>query len=320
MEWEREVRGYNRQQVDNYVAWRVGQVRELESRLSQSLARSRTCARELADARASRRPPAARGDQRAGRPDTQAGRRGGQGRARARRVRRQQDARERQGRGRQAAGEAKQEADRIKTEAQERAERMLTAAQEQADRAVAAATAEAEQMISSARASRRADGQRGERARRDDRQHSAGPGQAGAGRGDRASDRDPRRRRAAAEPADLAAHRDGAGGSPRSGTWSRGWCQARSPAVRWRTRSTGRSDCSSRRTALRPPGRHADGRNGQPETAIARTAARSASAHGGRGPPRCAPGARRRNFSLSRWSRLAAPDVRERPRRDRATR
>ena len=27
MEWEREVRGYNRQQVDNYVAWRAGNVR-----------------------------------------------------------------------------------------------------------------------------------------------------------------------------------------------------------------------------------------------------------------------------------------------------
>ena len=38
MDWEREVRGYNRQQVDNYVAWRAGQVRELESRLSSSLA------------------------------------------------------------------------------------------------------------------------------------------------------------------------------------------------------------------------------------------------------------------------------------------
>src|SRR6266851_869996 len=58
MEWEREVRGYNRQQVDNYVAWRAGQVRELESRLSQSIAEIEHLRHELADVRASaRRPP-----------------------------------------------------------------------------------------------------------------------------------------------------------------------------------------------------------------------------------------------------------------------
>ena len=58
MEWEREVRGYNRQQVDNYVAWRTGQVRELESRLSQSLAEIEHLRRKVADARQSaRRPP-----------------------------------------------------------------------------------------------------------------------------------------------------------------------------------------------------------------------------------------------------------------------
>jgi len=58
MEWEREVRGYNRQQVDNYVAWRTGQVRELESRLSQSLGEIEHLRQEVADARQSaRRPP-----------------------------------------------------------------------------------------------------------------------------------------------------------------------------------------------------------------------------------------------------------------------
>ena len=31
IQWEREVRGYNRQQVDEYVAWRTGQVRDLGS-------------------------------------------------------------------------------------------------------------------------------------------------------------------------------------------------------------------------------------------------------------------------------------------------
>src|SRR5712692_4652693 len=58
MEWEREVRGYNRQQVDNYVAWRAGQVREMESRLSQSLGEIEHLRRELAEAReAGGRPP-----------------------------------------------------------------------------------------------------------------------------------------------------------------------------------------------------------------------------------------------------------------------
>src|SRR5258706_7282160 len=37
MEGEREVRGYNRQQVDNYIAWRAGQVRDLYIRLTQSI-------------------------------------------------------------------------------------------------------------------------------------------------------------------------------------------------------------------------------------------------------------------------------------------
>src|SRR5262249_61488764 len=50
MEWEREVRGYNRQQVDNYVAWRTGQVRELESRLSQTLAEIEHLRSELSEA------------------------------------------------------------------------------------------------------------------------------------------------------------------------------------------------------------------------------------------------------------------------------
>src|SRR6266702_3029559 len=51
VQWEREVRGYNRQQVDEYVAWRAGQVRELESRLSQGLSEIERLRRELAEAR-----------------------------------------------------------------------------------------------------------------------------------------------------------------------------------------------------------------------------------------------------------------------------
>ena len=152
MEWEREVRGYNRQQVDNYVAWRAGQVRELESRLSQSLSEIEHLRRELAEAReAGGRPPHEAISERVGQILKLAA-----DEAKAEREHGAADANDL----REAAkaetekltGEAKQEADRVKTEAQERAERMLTAAQEQADRAVASARAEADEMVSSANA------------------------------------------------------------------------------------------------------------------------------------------------------------------------
>jgi cell division septum initiation protein DivIVA len=152
MEWEREVRGYNRQQVDNYVAWRAGQVRDLESRLSQSLAEIEHLRREVAEARASaRRPPHEEISERVGQILKLAA-----DEAKAEREHGAADANEL----REAAtsetdklrAEVKQEVDRLKAEAQERAERMLTAAQEQADNAVATARAEAEELVSTAHA------------------------------------------------------------------------------------------------------------------------------------------------------------------------
>src|SRR5215470_14746553 len=153
MEWEREVRGYNRQQVDNYVAWRAGQVRELENRLSQSLAETERVRVELGEARQSAvRPAHEEISERVGQILKLAA-----DEAKADRERGAADANEL----REAAtaetdklrAEAKQETDRLKAEAQDRAERMLTAAQEQADRAVAAARTEADETVSSARAS-----------------------------------------------------------------------------------------------------------------------------------------------------------------------
>lgn len=152
MDWEREVRGYNRQQVDNYVAWRAGQVRDLEGRLSQSLAEIEHLRRELAEAHASARRPA----------HEEISERVGQilklaaDEAKAEREHGSSDANEL----REAAksetdklrSEVKQEVDRLKAEAQDRAERMLTAAQEQADNAAATARAEAEELVSSAHA------------------------------------------------------------------------------------------------------------------------------------------------------------------------
>ena len=152
MDWEREVRGYNRQQVDNYVAWRAGQVRELESRLSKSLAEIEHLRHEVAEARQARARPA----------HEEISERVGQilklaaDEAKAEREHGAADANKLREAARaetdKLRAEAKQESDRVKTESQERAERMLTAAQEQADRAVAAARAEAEEMVSSAHA------------------------------------------------------------------------------------------------------------------------------------------------------------------------
>lgn len=152
MDWEREVRGYNRQQVDNYVAWRAGQVRDLESRLSRSLAEIEHLRRELGDARASAaRPPHEEISERVGQILKLAAEE-----ARADRERGMSDANDTRAAATSEVdklrAEAQHEVDRLKSEAQDRAERMLTAAQEQSDRAVATATAEAEQMTSSARA------------------------------------------------------------------------------------------------------------------------------------------------------------------------
>jgi len=152
MEWEREVRGYNRQQVDNYVAWRTGQVRELESRLSQSLGEIEHLRQEVADARQeARRPAHEEISERVGQILKLAA-----DEAKSDRERGLTDANDL----REAAkveteklrADVTKDVERFKTEAQERAERMLTAAQEQADRAVAAARAEAEEMVSTAHA------------------------------------------------------------------------------------------------------------------------------------------------------------------------
>ena len=152
MEWEREVRGYNRQQVDNYVAWRAGQVREMESRLSQSLAEIEHLRRDLTEARQSAaRPPHEEISERVGQILKLAA-----DEAKSDRERGAADANDLREAARaetdKLRAEAKQDTDRLKTEAQERAERMLTAAQEQADRAVAAARAEADESVSGAHA------------------------------------------------------------------------------------------------------------------------------------------------------------------------
>src|SRR5260370_16473715 len=51
-------RGYARRQVDEYIAWRNGQIRELESKLSQGLTEIERLRMELAEAREAAGRPA----------------------------------------------------------------------------------------------------------------------------------------------------------------------------------------------------------------------------------------------------------------------
>src|SRR5258708_6336699 len=149
MEWEREVRGYNRQQVDNYVAWRAGQVRELESRLSQSIGEVEHLRLEVAEARdAGGRPAHEEISDRFGRILKQAADAANaeQEKAIAEINQMRESAKADTD---QLRVNVKQDTDRLRAEAQDRAERLLAAAQEQADRAVATAKAQAEDLMSS---------------------------------------------------------------------------------------------------------------------------------------------------------------------------
>lgn len=152
IQWEREVRGYNRQQVDEYVAWRTGQVRDLETKLSQSLAEIERLRRELTEARDT-----------AGRPaHEEISERVGQilklaaDEAKAERDRnaaeisalRETTARETE----QLRAEVKRETDQIRDDAQSHAEQLVTAAREEADTTLKSARSEAEQMTGSAQA------------------------------------------------------------------------------------------------------------------------------------------------------------------------
>lgn len=157
MEWEREVRGYNRQQVDNYVAMQNGQIRErdsqlrdLRTKLSQALDEIERLRHELAEVGG--RPPHEEISERVGQILKLAA-----DEAKSERERVNAEITEL----RQAVqaetdklrAETQEETDRLKADAQNRAERMLAAAQEQAERAVATARAEAEEMTSSAHGS-----------------------------------------------------------------------------------------------------------------------------------------------------------------------
>lgn len=153
IQWEREVRGYNRAQVDEYVAMQSGQIRELENKLRQGLSEIERLRRELSEARdAGGRPAHEEIPARVGQILKLAAEQ-----AKEERERGALDATEM----REAAktetdklrSDTKLETDQARAHAQDQAERMLAAAAEQSERSVVAAKAEAERLVSTAQAS-----------------------------------------------------------------------------------------------------------------------------------------------------------------------
>jgi cell division septum initiation protein DivIVA len=141
-EFEMQMRGYSRRQVDDFVARRNNEIRELEQRLARSLDDTEHMRRELSSVRQQAL---------AGRPaHEEVSERIAQilkladDEAKAQKNKADDEITAQR-------AEAKQESDRVRADAREQAERMLTAAQEQAERTISAARAEAEKTRNTAR-------------------------------------------------------------------------------------------------------------------------------------------------------------------------
>jgi cell division septum initiation protein DivIVA len=142
-EFEMQMRGYSRRQVDDFVARRNNEIRELEQRLARSLDDSEHLRREISTARQqalSGRPAHEEVSERIAQILKLA-----DDEAKAQKSKADDDIT------RQRA-DAQQESERVRTDAREQAERMLTAAQEQAERTIAAARADADKTRTTARA------------------------------------------------------------------------------------------------------------------------------------------------------------------------
>jgi cell division septum initiation protein DivIVA len=141
-EFEMQMRGYSRRQVDDFVARRNSEIRELEQRLSRSLDESEHLRREMSTVRQqalSGRPAHEEVSERIAQILKLA-----DDEAKAQKNKADDD----------IAGQradAHQESERVKADAREQAERMLTAAQEQAERTIAAARNEADKTRTAAR-------------------------------------------------------------------------------------------------------------------------------------------------------------------------
>jgi cell division septum initiation protein DivIVA len=141
-EFEMQMRGYSRRQVDDFVARRNNEIRELEQRLARSLDESEHLRRELSTVRQqalSGRPAHEEVSERISQILKLA-----DDEAKAQKNKADDDIA-------QQRAEAQQESERVRIDAREQAERMLTAAQEQAERTISAARNEADKTRTVAR-------------------------------------------------------------------------------------------------------------------------------------------------------------------------
>ena len=141
-EFEMQMRGYSRRQVDDFVARRNNEIRELEQRLSRSLDESEHLRREVSTVRQqalSGRPAHEEVSERISQILKLA-----DDEAKAQKNKADDDIAKQR-------ADAQQESERVRAEAREQAERMLTAAQEQAERTISAARNEADKTRTAAR-------------------------------------------------------------------------------------------------------------------------------------------------------------------------
>jgi len=141
-EFEMQMRGYSRRQVEDYVARRTSEIRELEQRLARSLDESEQLRREVSTVRQqalSGRPAHEEVSERIAQILKLA-----DDEAKAQKNKADDDIAKQR-------ADAQQESERVRADAREQAERMLTAAQEQAERTIAAARTEADKTRTAAR-------------------------------------------------------------------------------------------------------------------------------------------------------------------------
>jgi cell division septum initiation protein DivIVA len=141
-EFEMQMRGYSRRQVDDFVARRNNEIRELEQRLARSLDDSEHVRRELSTVRQqalSGRPAHEEVSERIAQILKLA-----DDEAKAQKNKADDDIAKQR-------SDAQQESERVRAEARDQAERMLTAAQEQAERTISAARNEADKTRTAAR-------------------------------------------------------------------------------------------------------------------------------------------------------------------------
>ena len=141
-EFEMQMRGYSRRQVDDFVARRNNEIREIEQRLARSIDESEHLRRELSTVRQqalSGRPAHEEVSERISQILKLA-----DDEAKAQKNQADDDIAKQR-------ADAQQESERVRAEAREQAERMLTAAQEQAERTISAARNEADKTRTAAR-------------------------------------------------------------------------------------------------------------------------------------------------------------------------